>query len=117
MLVKVGNTNVDVRVEAVLSVPRLGFMDNFFTWAQALTPLGIRPTKVTGAFWGQCLQRVLEQFVDDAEYLLTIDYDTFFQPSRRRALDCSCHDVSVRRRDRPADQTRRRPADADAQRA
>jgi hypothetical protein len=45
MLVKVGNTNVDVRVEAVLSVPRLGFMDNFFTWAQALTPLGIRPTK------------------------------------------------------------------------
>ena len=78
MLVKVGNTNVDVRVEAVLSVPRLGFMDNFFTWAQALTPLGIRPTKVTGAFWGQCLQRVMEQFVDEAEYLVTIDYDTFF---------------------------------------
>jgi hypothetical protein len=78
MLVKVGNTNVDVRVEAVLSVPRLGFMDNFFTWAQALTPLGIRPTKVTGAFWGQCLQRVMEQFVDDAEFLVTIDYDTFF---------------------------------------
>ena len=78
MLVKVGDSRVDVRVEAVLSVPRLGFNDNFFTWAQALMPLGIRPTKVTGAFWGQCLQRVLEQFVDDAEYLLTIDYDTFF---------------------------------------
>jgi hypothetical protein len=78
MLVKVGDSRVDVRVEAVLSVPRLGFNDNFFTWAQALMPLGIRPTKVTGAFWGQCLQRVLEQFVDEAEYLLTIDYDTFF---------------------------------------
>jgi hypothetical protein len=105
MLVKVGNTNVDVRVEAVLSVPRLGFMDNFFTWAQALTPLGIRPTKVTGAFWGQCLQRVMEQFVDDAEYLLTIDYDTFFSQADVEHSNCSCHDVSVRRRNRIADQS------------
>lgn len=78
MLVKVGGTEVEIRVEAVMSVPRLGFMDNFYSWAQALMPLGIRPTKVTGAFWGQCLQRVCEQFVDSAEYLLTIDYDTFF---------------------------------------
>jgi len=78
MIVKVGESRVDVRVEAVMSVPRLGFMDNFFTWAQALMPLGIRPTKVTGAFWGQCLQRVIQQFADDCEYILTIDYDTFF---------------------------------------
>ena len=78
MQVKVGGTQVDVRVEAVFSMPRLGFNDNFFTWAQALMPLGIRPTKVTGAFWDQCMQRVFEQFVDSCEYLLTIDYDTFF---------------------------------------
>ena len=78
MLVKVGGTEVDIRVEAVLSMPRLGFNDNWFGWTQALMPLGIRPTKVTGAFWGQCLQRVMEQFVDSCEYILTIDYDTFF---------------------------------------
>jgi hypothetical protein len=78
MLVKVGDTQVDVRVEAVFSMPRLGFNDNFFTWAQALMPLGIRPTKMTGAFWDQCMQRVFEQFVDKCEYLLCIDYDTFF---------------------------------------
>jgi len=78
MQVQIGNTTVEVRVEAVMSVPRLGFMDNFYTWAQALMPLNIRPTKVTGAFWGQCLQRVCEQFVDECEYILTIDYDTFF---------------------------------------
>ena len=78
MLIKVGDTTADVRVEAVMSVPRLGFMDNFYAWAEALMPLGIRPTKVTGAFWGQCLQRVCEQFVDECEYILTIDYDTFF---------------------------------------
>jgi len=78
MLIKIGDTTADVRVEAVMSVPRLGFMDNFYAWAEALMPLGIRPTKVTGAFWGQCLQRVMEQFVNDCEYILTIDYDTFF---------------------------------------
>ena len=78
MLVKVGGSQVEVRVEAVFSMPRLGFNDNFFTWAQALMPLGIRPTKVTGAFWDQCMERVFEQFVDKCEYLLTIDYDTFF---------------------------------------
>ena len=81
MHVKIGDTTADVRVEAVMSMPRLGFNDNWFGWAQALMPLGIRPTKVTGAFWGACLQRVFEQFVDECEYLLTIDYDTFFTKS------------------------------------
>lgn len=78
MLVKVGDTQVDVRVEAIYSMPRLGFTSNFFAWAQALMPLGIRPTLGTGAFWDQVNTRVMEQFIDSAEYLLTIDYDTFF---------------------------------------
>jgi len=78
MLVKVGDTQVDVRVEAIMSMPRLGFTSNFFAWAQALMPLGIRPTLGTGAFWDQVNTRVMEQFIDSAEYLLTIDYDTFF---------------------------------------
>jgi len=86
MLVKVGGSQVDVRVEAVFSMPRLGFNDNFFTWAQALMPLGIRPTKVTGAFWDQCMERVFEQFVDKCEYLLTIDYDTVFSAKTVEAL-------------------------------
>jgi hypothetical protein len=78
MIVKVGDTEADIRVEAVMSTPRLGFMDNFACWMEALVPLGIRPTKVTGAFWGQCLQRVITDRMENAEYILTIDYDTFF---------------------------------------
>ena len=78
MIVKIGNTEADIRVSAVMSTPRLGFMDNFACWMQALVPLGIVPTKVTGAFWGQCLQRVIESHLDESEYILTIDYDTFF---------------------------------------
>jgi hypothetical protein len=61
-----------------MSTPRLGFMDNFACWMEGLVPLGIVPTKVTGAFWGQCLQRVITDRMDKAEYILTIDYDTFF---------------------------------------
>lgn len=71
-------SDVEVRVEAVLSMPRLSFTANHFAWAQALTPLGIRPTMGTGAFWSQVNTRIMEQFLDKAEYLLMIDYDTFF---------------------------------------
>ncbi len=78
MILKVGGTEVDIRVEAVMSMPRLGFTSNFYAWAQALMPLGIRPTMGTGAFWDQVNTRVFEQFVDKCEYILTIDYDTFF---------------------------------------
>jgi len=56
MLVKVGDSRVDVRVEAVLSVPRLGFNDNFFTWAQALMPLGIGLPKSPEHFGGNAFR-------------------------------------------------------------
>jgi len=69
-----------LRVACAMSVPRLGFQDNFFTWAEALTPLGIVPTAYAGAFWGQCLERVLAEQVASGQYdyILTVDYDTFF---------------------------------------
>ena len=58
--------------------PRFGPLANFFGWASALMPLGIRPTLGQGAFWGQVLQRTIEDWVDRCEYVLTMDYDTFF---------------------------------------
>ena len=78
MLVRVGESQVEVRVEAILSAPRFGAFSNFFAWAQALMPLGIRPTIGQGAFWAQVLTRTMEQFIDKAEYILTIDMDSFF---------------------------------------
>lgn len=78
MIVRVGDTQVEVRVEAILSAPRFGAMSNFFAWAQAFVPLGITPTIGQGALWGQVLQRNIEEFVDKCEYILTLDYDTFF---------------------------------------
>lgn len=77
MIVKIGNTEADVRVEACLSMPRLAFTANAFNWVQALMPLNIRPTMGTGVFWDQVHTRVWEQFIDRCEYLLLIDYDSF----------------------------------------
>lgn len=68
------------RVSAVMSVPRLGFMDNFFSCFQAFNPLRIPIRKVTGAFWGPCLTRAMEDAISEEspEYLLTLDYDSVF---------------------------------------
>ena len=70
---------LDVKIGAAMSVPRLGFMDNFFCAFQALMPLHIGLRKHTGAFWGQCLTRTIEEWIsEDADWILTIDYDTIF---------------------------------------
>jgi hypothetical protein len=75
-----------MKVAAVMSTPRLGFTDNFFCVSSALAPHGISPVKVTGAFWGQCLQRAMEQVIDDNDVILTIDYDTVFSSKTVEAL-------------------------------
>lgn len=67
------------KVGAAMSVPRLGFMDNFFSSFEALAPLKIGLRKVTGAFWGQCLERCMGNWLEEgADWVLTIDYDTVF---------------------------------------
>jgi hypothetical protein len=81
MKITVGQSEVDVRVEACLSMPRLAFTANTFAWVQALMPLNIRPTMGTGVFWDQVHTRVWEGFIDKCEYLLLIDYDSFFSQS------------------------------------
>jgi len=66
--------------QAVMSVPRLGFMDNFFCSYAALAPLQIQMRKFSGAFWGQCLTRAIQEALgDQPEYILTLDYDTIYQ--------------------------------------
>ena len=79
MKVRVGQVEHDLRVEAAFSVPRLGFQDNFFCVMQSLLPLGIRPTKFTGAFWEQCLDRVLLDMLDRTDWILVIDFDSVFE--------------------------------------
>jgi hypothetical protein len=86
MLVRVGDCEAEVRVGALMSTPRLGFTDNFFCVSQALAPHRIAPIKYTGAFWGQCLQNVMEETIDQYDVLLTIDYDSIFTAKTVEAL-------------------------------
>ena len=70
---------IKMSVGGVMSVPRLGFMDNFDCAQRALQPLGINVFRVTGAYWGQCLTEAIEKVLaENAEYVLTIDYDTIY---------------------------------------
>lgn len=75
-------TTVEVatmNVAAAMSVPRLGFMDNFFCSFEALLPLKIPMRKHTGAFWGQCLERCIDEWLEEGkDWILTIDYDTVY---------------------------------------
>jgi hypothetical protein len=76
-LVEIGSTKADIRVKAVMSMPRLSFTANHMVWWKALLPLGIEPTIVQGAFWSQCLSRGFRDTMNDCEFILAIDYDSF----------------------------------------
>jgi len=69
-----------MKVAAVMSVPRLGFTDNMSCAFETLYPLKIPLINVQGAFWGQCLERGIQQLIDAGiEIVLTIDYDTMYK--------------------------------------
>ena len=73
----------EIGVSAVMSVPRLGFMDNMFASVEALPALNVKLRRCTGAYWGQCIERAMEEALheDAPDAVLTIDYDSVF--SRR----------------------------------
>ena len=67
------------KIAAVISMPRLAFTDNMFSAMSVFGPLQIPFTKVTGAFWGQCLTRGIEKHLKDGtEWIVSVDYDTLF---------------------------------------
>lgn len=72
---------LEFKVSAAMSVPRLGFMDNFSSCFDGLVPLGIRLRRQGGAFWGQALTKCLEIILDadKPDAILVLDYDTVFE--------------------------------------
>ena len=69
----------NVKVFAVMSLPRLTFTDNMFSSVRSLIPLGINLEKGCGVFWGQVLTRLIEMHTNDGtDYIITVDYDTYF---------------------------------------
>lgn len=70
----------EIGVSAVMGVPRLGFMDNFFCCFEALPPLKVNLRRHTGAFWPQNIERVIGEALekDSPDAILTLDYDSVF---------------------------------------
>ena len=68
------------KIRAVMSMPRLAFTDNMFCAMQVLLrELQIPLSRSVGVWWDQCLTRQMENHLDDGtEYILTLDYDTWF---------------------------------------
>ena len=76
------------RISGVMSVPRLGFLDNMFCAFEGLRSTRVRLRKHTGAYWEQCITRGIEQALEseDPEYILTIDYDSIYSRTDVEAL-------------------------------
>ena len=75
------------KIAAVMSMPRLAFTDNMFSAMRALLPFGISLERGCGVFWGQMLTRMIEKHLHDGtEYIITVDYDTWFTPAHVRRL-------------------------------
>lgn len=67
----------DLRIRALMSFPRVGFTENFGLTNRVLFSHGIELAYSNGAYWGQCLQTLMEEALDEGyDWLLTIDYDT-----------------------------------------
>ncbi|HEG43238.1 MAG TPA: DUF1698 domain-containing protein [Phycisphaerales bacterium] len=76
-----------LKVAAVMSVPRLGFMDNMMCASEAFFAMRIPMLCVQGAFWGQCLERGMQQLIDsNVDIILTVDYDTLFKKEDAEAV-------------------------------
>lgn len=79
---------MQVKVVAVCSTPRLGFMDTFDSILTTLPPMGIDLVRGTGVFWGQALTRAMEEAIatHHADWLLGIDYDAVWTAAELRAM-------------------------------
>jgi SAM-dependent methyltransferase len=70
-------TSQDIKILAVMSVPRVGWNDAWMSINRALSPLKIPVETFNGVFWGQCMQRSFEKaLASGVDWLLCIDYDS-----------------------------------------
>jgi predicted SAM-dependent methyltransferase len=77
---KKAQRTVSRTIAAVVSMPRLCFTDTMNCMMQELVARGIPVRKGCGVFWSQVLSRMIQDAVNDGnDYLLTIDYDSWFK--------------------------------------
>lgn len=67
-------------IRAAMSTSRLAFSENLFCAMNVFQDRGISIAKHTGAFWGQCLDRVITTELESGfdGWFVVLDYDTVF---------------------------------------
>lgn len=73
----------------LMSVPRLMWTDNVVTMHKTLNELGMQLMSMQGCFWGQCLERCMEETMrkmPECTHFLTCDYDSVFSVDQVRQL-------------------------------
>lgn len=78
----------EMKVSGAMSVPRLGFMNNFFCAIETMLPCNVKMRKHGGAFWGQAMEKVFGRILeeDEPDAILTLDYDTVMRPKHLAQL-------------------------------
>lgn len=70
---------ISVKIEAIASVPRLGWQDNFGSVFRMLSKSGIALSWYTTAFWHKGIHQAFVRAVDGGvDWILSLDYDTVF---------------------------------------
>ncbi|KKM55110.1 hypothetical protein LCGC14_1552970 [marine sediment metagenome] len=70
---------VSASITAIMSAPRIGFVNNLMIAAKTLVPLGIQIEVGYGVFWGQILSRMFQEQIDKGiEWIVTLDYDSYY---------------------------------------
>lgn len=76
-------------VGMLMSMPRIAFTANMLSTLRVIHDLGTPIIGMTGCFWGQCLERIMEQALRDMphlKYVLTVDYDSVFATDQVRIM-------------------------------
>jgi SAM-dependent methyltransferase len=69
------------KIVALMSTAKLAFTENMFCAVRTFQPRRVEIIKATGVYWGQCLERIMAMAIrNDAEWVVTLDYDTVFMP-------------------------------------
>ena len=70
---------VQLKVSALMSVPRVGWCDAYSSIFDSLRVHRIPLQQFNGVYWGQCMQRGLEDAIENGvDWVITIDFDSMF---------------------------------------
>ena len=82
-----GMMEKQIKIRAIMSVPRVGWNDAWACITSGLGALNIPVNILTGAYWHQEFENALENAVEDGlDTVLTLDYDTMFTVDHVRGL-------------------------------